>query len=147
MLKRIWKGVFNLTNLTTNLTTFYMYIYIYICVCVYVCMYICMYVYMYIRMYVYICWYIYSYANHNNSFNLIKSKNDTTLYVEYRTLKQKQQTSRLTWEIKRQCKAYNPTFKKYNPCLKENLGIIDNPDKITEQEVRSNLSMSPLTQV
>ena len=49
--------------------------------------------------------------------------------------------------VKRQCKAYNPTFKKCNPCLRENLQIIDDPDKITEQEVRSNLSMLPLTQV
>ena len=69
------------------------------------------------------------YANHKKSFNLINSKNDTTLSVEYWTLKQKQQTPRLTWEIKGQYKAYNPTLKKCNLCLNEKLAIIDDPDK------------------
>ena len=69
------------------------------------------------------------YANHKKSFNLINSKNDTTLSVEYWTLKQKQQVPRLTWEIKGQYKAYNPTLKKCNPCLNEKLAIIDDPDK------------------
>ena len=32
--------------------------------------------------------------------NLVKSKNDTTLSIEYLNLKQKQQAPRLTWEIK-----------------------------------------------
>ena len=41
------------------------------------------------------------YANHK-TFNLIKSKNDTTLYIEYWTLKQNQLASR---EIKGQYKA------------------------------------------
>ena len=41
------------------------------------------------------------YANHKNSFNLIKSKNDTTLSTEHWNLKQKQQTPKLTWEIRR----------------------------------------------
>ena len=49
-----------------------------------------------------------SYASHKKSFNLIKSKKETTLSIEYWNLKQKQQGSRLTWEIKRQYKAYNP---------------------------------------
>ena len=52
------------------------------------------------------------YANHKKSFNLIKFKNDTTLYIEYWTLKQKQQAPRLTWEIKGQYTAYLPHFKK-----------------------------------
>ena len=52
------------------------------------------------------------YANHKKSFNLINSKNDTTLSKEYWTLKQKQQTPRLAWEIKGQYKAYKPTLKK-----------------------------------
>ena len=69
------------------------------------------------------------YANHKKSLNLIKSKNDTTLFIEYWTLKQKQQTPRLTWEIKGQYKAYNPTLKKYNFCFNEKLAIIDAPDK------------------
>ena len=69
------------------------------------------------------------YANHKKSFNLINSKNDTTLSVEYWTLKQKQQAPRLTWEIKGQYKAYNPTLKKCNLCLNEKLAIIDDPDK------------------
>ena len=51
------------------------------------------------------------YANHKKPLNLIKSKNDTTLHIEYWTLKQKQQALRLTWEIKGQYEAYNPTFK------------------------------------
>ena len=52
------------------------------------------------------------YANHKKSFNLIKSKNDTTLSIEYWNLKQKQSRQ-----------------------------------KFTEQEVRSDLSMSPQKQV
>ena len=52
------------------------------------------------------------YANHKKSFNLIKSKNDTTLSIEYWNLKQKQQAPILAWEIKGQYKACNPTSKK-----------------------------------
>ena len=51
------------------------------------------------------------YANHKRSFNLIKSKNDTTLSREYWNLKQKQQAPRFTWGIKGQYKAYNATLK------------------------------------
>ena len=69
------------------------------------------------------------YANHKKSFNFINSKNDTTLSIEYWNLKQKQQAPRLTWEIKGQYKAYNPTLKKCNLCLNEKLAIIDDPDK------------------
>ena len=69
------------------------------------------------------------YANHKKSFKLINSKNDTTLSIEYWILKQKQQAPRLTWEIKGQYKAYNPTLKKCNLCLNEKLAIIDDPDK------------------
>ena len=36
------------------------------------------------------------YPNHKKSFNLIKSKSDTNLYIEYWTLKQKQQAPRFT---------------------------------------------------
>ena len=43
-------------------------------------------------------------ANHKKSFNLIKPKNDSTLSIEYWTLKLKLQTLRLTWEIKGQHK-------------------------------------------
>ena len=67
-------------------------------------------------------------------FNLIKSKKDTTLSIEYWNLKQKQEAPKLTWEIKGQYKAYNPTLEKCNLCLNEKLAIIDNPDKkLTEQ--------------
>ena len=38
------------------------------------------------------------YANHTKSFNLINSKIDTTLSIEYWTLKQKQLARRHTWE-------------------------------------------------
>ena len=69
------------------------------------------------------------YANNKKSFNLIKSKYDTNLCIEYWTLKQKQQTPTFTWEIKGQYKAYSSTFKKCNLCLNEKLAIIDNPDK------------------
>ena len=69
------------------------------------------------------------YANHKKSFNLIKSKSDNTLSIEYWNWKQKQQTPKLTWEIKGQYKAYNPILKKCNHCLNEKLAIIDNPDK------------------
>ena len=68
-------------------------------------------------------------VNHKKSFSLIKSKNDTTLSIKYSSLKQKQQTLTLTWGIKGQYKAYNPTFIKCNPCLNEKLAIIDDPDK------------------
>ena len=44
-------------------------------------------------------------------------------------LKQKQQAPGLTWEIKGQYKAYNPTLKKCNLSLNEKLGIIDDPGK------------------
>ena len=54
--------------------------------------------------------------NHKKSFKLINSKNDTTLSIEYLILKQKHQAPRLTWEIKGQYKAYNPTLKKCNLC-------------------------------
>ena len=69
------------------------------------------------------------YANHKKSFNLIKSKNDTNLSIEYWNLKQKQQIPKLTWKIKGQYKAYKPTLKKRNFCLTEKLMIIDDPDK------------------
>ena len=69
------------------------------------------------------------YANLKKSFNLIKSKNGTILPIEYWNLKQNQQTPKLTWEIKGQYKAYNPTLKKCNLCLNEKLAIIDDPDK------------------
>ena len=68
------------------------------------------------------------YANHKESFKLINWKNDTTLSVEYWTLKQKQLALRLTWEIKGQYKAYNLTLKKCNLYLNEKLAIIDDPD-------------------
>ena len=69
------------------------------------------------------------YANHKKSINLINFKDDTTLSIEYWTLKQKQQAPTLTLEIKGQYKAYNPTLKKCNLCLNEKLAIIDDPDK------------------
>ena len=59
--------------------------------------------------------------------NLIESKNDTTLSIEYWNLKQKQQEPGVTWQIK--YKAYNPNLKKCNLCLNEMLAIIDDPDK------------------
>ena len=40
-----------------------------------------------------------------------------------------QQALRLTWEIKEQYKAYNPTLKTCSLCLNEKLAIIDDPDK------------------
>ena len=69
------------------------------------------------------------YANHKKSFNLTKSKTDTTLSIEYWTLKQKLVTQRLTWEIKGQYKSHDPTLKKCNLCLNEKLASIINPDK------------------
>ena len=60
--------------------------------------------------------------NHN-------SKSDTALSVWYWTLKQKQQASRLTCEIKGQYKAYSPTLKKCNFFVNKKLAIIDDPDK------------------
>ena len=56
------------------------------------------------------------YVNHKKSFNLIKSKNDTTLSIESWNLKQEHQAPKLTWEIKRLYKAYNSTLKKCNLC-------------------------------
>ena len=53
--------------------------------------------------------------------------------IEYWTLKQKQQAPRLTWEIKGQYKAYNPTLKKCNLCLNEKLAIIDDPDLLNKR--------------
>ena len=67
-------------------------------------------------------------ANYKKSFNLIKSKNDTTLSMEYWNSKQKQQAPGFTWEIKGQYKAYKPTLKKCNLWLNEKLAIIDNPE-------------------
>ena len=69
------------------------------------------------------------YANHKKSFNLIKSNIDAILSIEYWTLKQKQKAPRITWGIKGQSKAYNPTLKKCNICLNEKLAIIDDLDK------------------
>ena len=76
------------------------------------------------------------YANHKKLFNLVKSRNDTTLYQPHPsidtttwTLKQKMQVPRLTWEINGQYKAYNPTLKKCSLCLNEKLAIIDDRDK------------------
>ena len=87
-------------------------------------------------------------ANHKKSFNLINSKNDTTLSVEYWTLKQKQQPSRFTWEIKRQYKAYNSFLKKCNLCLNGKLMIIDDPDKnLLNKRSEVISSMSPPKQV
>ena len=76
------------------------------------------------------------------SFNLIKSKTDITLSVEYWTLKQKQQAPKLTWKI-RQCKAYNPTLKKCNLFSNENLVVIDNPDKnLIKKEQKYSLNVT-----
>ena len=69
------------------------------------------------------------YANHKKSFNLINSRNDTTLYVEYWNLKQKKQAPRLTLEMKGQYRAYNSTLKNCDLCLNETLAVIDDPDK------------------
>ena len=69
------------------------------------------------------------YANHKKSLNLIKSKNGTTLTIEYWNLKEKPQPARATWEIKGQRRAYNTTFKKCSPCLNEKLVIRDDPGK------------------
>ena len=44
-------------------------------------------------------------------------------------LKTKTAGPRLALEIKGQCKADNPTFKKCNLCLNEKLAIIDDPGK------------------
>ena len=94
------------------------------------------------------------YANHKKSINLIKSKNDTTLFTEYWNLKQKQQTPKLTWEIKGQYKAYNPTLKKCNLCLNEKLAITDDQDKnllnkrsqvISQCRQRNNFNLVNLT--
>ena len=85
-------------------------------------------------------------ANHKKSFNSIKSKNDTTLSTEYCTSKQKQQAPRLTWEIKGQYKAYNPSLKISKLCLNERDYTQSRP-KPNEQEVRSNLSLPPPNEV
>ena len=69
------------------------------------------------------------YANHEKSFNLNHSKNETTLSIEYWSLKQKQQTPRLTWEINGEYRAYNPILKKCNLWLNGKLAIIDDQDK------------------
>ena len=84
------------------------------------------------------------YANHKKSFNLIKSKIDAILSIEYWTLKQKRKAPRLTWEIKGQCKAYNPTLKKCNICLNEKLAIIDDLDKnlLNKRSEAENCSVS-----
>ena len=37
--------------------------------------------------------------------------------------------NRLTWQIKGQYKAYNPTLKKCNFCINEKLAIIDDPNR------------------
>ena len=87
------------------------------------------------------------YANDKKSFNLIKSKNDTNLSIEYWTLKEKQQTPRLTWEINGPYKAYNTNFKKCNLYFNEKLAIIDGPDKKILNLVRSNLPVPPPKQV
>ena len=83
--------------------------------------------------------------------NSVFPKNDTTKSIEDLTLKQKQQASILTLEIKGKYKADIPTLKKCNLCLNGKLAIIDDLKKrFPEQEVRSNLShlsMSPLKQV
>ena len=56
------------------------------------------------------------------------TKNHSTL-LRPPYLKQKQQAPRLTWDVKGQYHAYNPTLKKCNLCLNEKLVIIDDPDK------------------
>ena len=83
------------------------------------------------------------YANHKRSSNFNNSKNDATLSVEYCTLRQKQQAPRLTWEIKGQYKAYNPTLKKCNLCLNERLAIIGDPDKNLLNERSKVISQCP----
>ena len=54
------------------------------------------------------------YANHKKSFNLINSKNNNMLFIEYQTLKQKHLAPRLTWGIIGQYKADKTTLKKCN---------------------------------
>ena len=54
------------------------------------------------------------YANHKKLFNLINYKNDTTLFIEYCTLKENQQTSKLTWEMKGLHDTSNSTWKTFN---------------------------------
>ena len=81
-------------------------------------------------------------------FKLIKSKNDSNLSTEYWNLKQKQETPKLTWEIKGQYKAYNSTLKKKKPLLEWKVSDYRWSRQIfTKQEVGSDLSIPPQKQV
>ena len=69
------------------------------------------------------------YSNHKKSFNVPFYKHDTKLSTEYWNLKMKQLNPQISWKIKGIYKSYNPTSKPCNLCLRENLEILDKPDK------------------
>ena len=68
-------------------------------------------------------------SNQKKLFNVPFYKHDTKLSTEYWNVKMKQLNPQISWKIKGIYKSYNPTSKPCNLCLRENLEILDKPDK------------------
>ena len=55
--------------------------------------------------------------------NSRKYENDTELSKEYWKIKQRNQTPKVTWEVIKQSKSFNPSSKKCYLCLNEKIEI------------------------
>ena len=67
------------------------------------------------------------YANHENSFNAEKKKNDTKASTEYWKLANNKLPPRIFWSIKGNYKLYNPTLKRCSLCSHKKLEIVNDP--------------------
>ena len=65
------------------------------------------------------------YANHKKSFANRMYEKSTELAIEYWRLKDLNVNPRITWKIKKKCRAYNVGSKNCNLCLNEKLFILE----------------------
>ena len=70
------------------------------------------------------------YANHRESLNVVKNKNDTNLSTEYWKLANKKLHTRISLSIKGNYKTYNPNSKRCSLYLHEKLEILNDPEEI-----------------
>ena len=63
------------------------------------------------------------FGNHKKSFNHVKHKNDTELSKEFWEIKKRSGTPKITWNIIRTCRSYNPNSKRFLLCLNEKYEI------------------------
>ena len=59
------------------------------------------------------------FGNHKKSFNHVEHKNDTELSKEFWEIKKPNETPKITWNIIRLYRSYNPNSKRCLLCLNE----------------------------